>query len=109
MCAAALVLVWVFTSTYILPWYLGMGLVLAALTGWNITTGALIGASTIFTLYHIPGTSGGGPMFYLSIPLLLLFVIWAVVLGNSTVRKSRWFIERESETGDQEQLVSEEV
>ncbi len=109
LCAAALVLVWVFTSTYILPWYLGMGLVLAALTGWNITTGALIGASTIFTLYHIPGTSGGGPMFYLSIPLLLLFVIWAVVLWNSTVRKSRWFRERDREKEPQDELVSEEV
>jgi hypothetical protein len=93
-CAAALVLVWFFTSAYILPWYLGLGLALAAITGWNMTTGVLVGASTVFTLYHIPSTSGSGPLFYLSVPLLLLFVIWAIVLGNRKVRTSRWFLGR---------------
>jgi len=103
LCAAALVFIWFCTSTYILPWYLGLGLVLAALTGWNITTGALIGASTIFILYQIAGGPG------LSIPLLLLFVIWAVVLGNNTIRKSRLFLDRERHKESLDQLLSEEV
>jgi len=39
----------------------------------------------------------------------VLFVIWAVVLGNSTVRKSRWFRERDREKEPQDELVSEEA
>jgi hypothetical protein len=86
LCAGSLVLVWFLTATYVLPWYLALGLVMAALTGWNATTGALIAAAAIFTMYHIQTTRGAGPVYYLSIPLLAVLVIWTVIFGAGEIQ-----------------------
>jgi hypothetical protein len=77
--AAALSLVWFLTSTYVLPWYLTMGLMLAAVLGWSLTTACLVGAAAVSTLYLIPWPPGGypsGPTMYLCVPFLLLLVGW---------------------------------
>jgi alpha-1,6-mannosyltransferase len=83
--ASAIFLLWFLTSSYILPWYLVMGLMLTAIVGWNFTTAAMLGASVIFSFYRIPEVprsgGGGGPNFYLCVPLLLLFTGWLVVEG----------------------------
>jgi hypothetical protein len=109
LCASSLVLVWFLTSTYVLPWYLALGLVMAALTGWNATTGALVAAAAIFSLYHIPTTKGGGPVFYLGIPLLVVLVIWTVLFGSSELKLLRWHMRKSRVSQQQEDLVPEEA
>lgn len=72
-------LVWFLTSTYVLPWYLMMGLMLAAVPGWSLTTACLVGAASVSTLYLIPWPPGGypkGPTMYQCVPFLLLLVGW---------------------------------
>ena len=84
LAASAIFLIWFVTSSYVLPWYLVMGLMLTAFTGWNFTTGALLGASVIFAFYRIPEPPGhgiGGPNVWLSVPLILLSVAWLVFEG----------------------------
>lgn len=82
LATAAISLVWFFTSLYILPWYLALGLMAAAVSGWNALSWAYIATSSIFSLYHVPGlgfssapwNSGQpGTNLYLSLPFLLLF------------------------------------
>ena len=81
-CAAALSLVWVLTSGYALPWYLAMGIMLGAVTGWNVTTASLVGAASIFTMYRIPGLPTGAtpePIFWLGGPMLILLAGWLIL------------------------------
>lgn len=82
LATAAISLAWFFTSLYILPWYLAVGLMAAAVSGWNALSGTYIAASAIFSLYHVPelGVTSGpwngghlGTNLYLSLPFLLLF------------------------------------
>jgi len=81
---AAITLVWFLTSIYILPWYLVTGLMVACVAGWNYTTAAYLAAAGFFTLYHIPETTIPtvpwtgrlGTDLYLSLPFLLILVIW---------------------------------
>lgn len=84
---AAISLVWFLTSIYILPWYLAVGLMVACIAGWNVTTAAYVTAASVFTLYHIPETnipaltwSGRlGTDLYLSLPFLLVLAVWLAV------------------------------
>jgi alpha-1,6-mannosyltransferase len=93
---AAILLAWFLTSGYILPWYLMLGLLVCAVSGWNATTGSTIAASGVFSLYRIPPmrlahvahiaqtTSNAGPTkpsFLLSIPFAIILVVW-LVLGK---------------------------
>lgn len=94
VCTAALVLVWFLTSTYILPWYLALGVMVAATTGWNLTTASLLGASAVFTLYRIPqpprtGKYVGGPSMYMCIFFLLLLVGWLAIAGGKKLNAMR--------------------
>jgi alpha-1,6-mannosyltransferase len=52
--AAAISLVWFLTTPYILPWYLTIPLIITAVTGWNVTTGSALAASSVFLMYNIP-------------------------------------------------------
>jgi hypothetical protein len=84
--ASAIFLLWFLTSSYILPWYLVMGLMLTAIVGWNFTTGAMLGASIVFAFYRIPevpgsGGTAGAPNYYLVIPLIFIFGGWLAVEG----------------------------
>ena len=91
--AAAIFLIWFLTSSYVLPWYLAMGLMLAAFTGWNLATAGMIGASVIFAFYRIPeppGTGVGGPSVWLSVPLVLIFVGWLAYEGASSLFARRY-------------------
>ena len=101
LCAGSLVLVWFLTSTYVVPWYLALGLALAALTGWNATTGALVAAATIFTLYPMVG--------HLGVPLLVVLVIWTAIFGSSELKKLRWHSRKRAVRGQQEELDGEEA
>ena len=93
---AAITLVWFLTSIYILPWYLVTGLMVACVAGWNYTTGAYIVVAGFFTLYHIPETTvprvpwtgSLGADIYLSLPFLLIFLIW-ILLGVRFLLKHR--------------------
>lgn len=80
------------TSGYILPWYLGLGLMVCAISGWNATTGSTVAASCVFLLYRIPITQAVihhrpllhvsyRPVFYLSIPLAVILITW-LILGK---------------------------
>lgn len=86
-CSASLCLAWFLTSSYVLPWYLAMGLMLAAVAGWNLTTATLIGASAVFSLWRMPKPSTGGyhgeATLYIALPFLLLLLGWFTI---STVR-----------------------
>jgi Glycosyltransferase family 87 len=85
---AAITLVWFLTSTYILPWYLVTGLMVACVTGWNYTTAAYLAVGGFFTMYHLPsaitprlpGTHRLGTDLYLSLPFLLILLIWMVLV-----------------------------
>ena len=84
LAASGIFLVWFVTSSYVLPWYLVMGLMLTAFTGWNFTTGAMLGASVIFSFYRIPEPPGhavGGPNVWMSVPLILISLVWLVFEG----------------------------
>jgi len=89
LCAAALSLVFCFTSTYILPWYLVLGLLLASMTGWNITTGVLVGSAAVFSLFRIPGPASESPNLYTALPFLLLFIGWILLNAAVELRKAR--------------------
>ena len=82
--AAGLFLVWFLTSSYVLPWYLFMGLMLTAILGWNITTGSLVGLAAVFCLYRVPqppggGIAGSGVNLHFAVPFLLIFLGWMVL------------------------------
>jgi hypothetical protein len=82
---AAITLAWFLTSTYILPWYLVTGLMIACVAGWNYTTAAYLAVAGFFTLYHVPAAivptvpwnGVSGTNLYLSLPFLLILVIWS--------------------------------
>jgi len=82
-CSAALFLTWFLTSSYVLPWYLASGLMLAAVAGWNLTTATLVGASAVFSLWRIPGPPTGehpGEVtLYIALPFLLLLLGWFAI------------------------------
>ena len=91
---AGLVLIWFLTSIYVVPWYLALGLVVAAITGWNLTTALLVGASAIFTFYRIPSplsTTGtpGAPTVYIGLPFLLLLVGWLAFAAAGKLKAIR--------------------
>lgn len=93
---AAINLVWFLTSIYILPWYLAVGLMVACVAGWNMTTAAYVTVASFFTFYHIPATniptlawSGRlGTDLYLSLPFFLILTAWLGV-GLYYLRKRR--------------------
>jgi alpha-1,6-mannosyltransferase len=91
---AAILLAWFLTSGYILPWYLMLGLLICAVSGWNATTGSTIAASSVFSLYRLPPmhaahaahiaqtTSNTGttkPSFLLSVPFTIILVAWLIL------------------------------
>lgn len=88
---AGIFLAWILTASYLLPWYLAMGIMVCAVAGWNATTACTIAASSIFTLYKVPTTptthlllhQGGKakPLLYLSIPLAIILIAW-LILGK---------------------------
>lgn len=89
VCSASLFLVWFLTSSYVLPWYLAMGIMLAAIGGWNVTTAAMIGASVAFSMYHLPEAvrgSIGGPSIQVGVAFLLLLAVW-LALSFAFVRR----------------------
>ena len=111
--SAGLVLIWFLTSTYVLPWYLALGLILAAIAGWNLTTALLAGAAAVFTFYRIPASpssvsSPGGPSIYLSIPFLLLLIGWLLIAGAMKLNAVR--LSREEALGVEriEEVIHEE-
>lgn len=89
-CAGGLVLLWFLTTTYILPWYLALGLLVVAISGWNLTTGLLVAASAILGLYRIPlAKSISGPTTYIALPLATLLAAWLVTGGYSRWKARR--------------------
>ena len=81
---AGIALVWFLTSGYILPWYLAPGLSVAVIAGWNATTGSVLNASVVFTLWRIPhscvGLSDGlGSVLYLSVPFSIILIVWLLL------------------------------
>lgn len=82
--AAGLFLVWLLTTSYVLPWYVAAGLMLACLLGWNLTTATMVGISAVFGLYRIPvpqadAFTRAGPNLYMSVPFLVMLVIWLAI------------------------------
>ncbi|MHB8896704.1 MAG: hypothetical protein ACYC99_16230 [Candidatus Geothermincolia bacterium] len=79
--AASLVLLWLLTTTYILPWYFAVGILVVAITGWNRITGLMIGAATVFVLFRIPMSQGasGSPTLYTALPMFLILLGWPVL------------------------------
>jgi alpha-1,6-mannosyltransferase len=89
---AGIALVWFLTTSYILPWYLALGLLVTGIAGWSATTGCLIAASSVFMLYRIPPSNlqtavtrvttatGGhpGPTRAISLPLVVILVVWLI-------------------------------
>jgi hypothetical protein len=79
--AAGIALAWCLTSSFVLPWYLALGLFVAVVAGWNPTTAALLASSVVFTMYRIPSSGvdlshGLGSVFYLSVPLAVVLIAW---------------------------------
>ncbi len=78
--SAGLVFAWFLTSSYVLPWYLALGFVLAVIAGWNLITAAYVTASVVFLLYHVPkltpekvpGTNSLGANVHLSLPMIIV-------------------------------------
>lgn len=92
---AAVSLVWFFTSLYVLPWYLALGLMAAGIGGWNALSGTSIAVATIFTLYRVPDLYVStvpwfqgklGTNLYISLPFLLLFLALLAFGGYSAWR-----------------------
>ena len=83
-CSAGLFLAWFLTSSWLLPWYLFMGLAFAAILGWSRITAFIVGLAAIFCLYRIPQPPGGaisgtGPVYFFTVPFLLIFIGWAAL------------------------------
>lgn len=97
MGAAAISLVWFLTTPYILPWYLTLPLMITAVTGWNVTTGSALAASTVFLLYNIPlrspvtrplkfplraattsGSAGPSSLLFMGISFTVILVVWLI-------------------------------
>jgi len=81
---AGIALVWFLTSGYILPWYLALGLSVAVIAGWNATTGSVLAASVVFTLWRIPHSyvylsDGLGSVLYLSVPFAIILIMWLLL------------------------------
>lgn len=89
--AAGISLVWFFTASYVLPWYLALGLFVTMIAGWNATSGVLIASACVFSLWRIPPIHAGlhiqpllhraasaGATIYLALPLTILFIAWLV-------------------------------
>jgi len=79
-----ILLAWFLTSGYVLPWYLGLGLMVCAVSGWNATTGSTVAASCVFILFRIPTAQIAGeykPVLYLSIPFAIILITW-LILGK---------------------------
>lgn len=77
---AGLAFAWFLTGSYVLPWYIALGLIVAVTTGWNRLTGACLAASTVLLLYRVPHlvaerVPGAGPLtanLHLSLPMLAI-------------------------------------
>jgi hypothetical protein len=91
LCASSLVLLWLLTSTYVLPWYVALGVMTAAITGWNLTTGLMIGSACILTLYRLPMAreAPGNPTLYTSLPLFILLLGWLLLAWAGRLRDAR--------------------
>ena len=92
--SAGLFLAWFLTSSWLLPWYLFMGLMLAAVLGWNRTTACVVGLAAVFCLYRIPQPPGGaisgpGPVLFFSLPFLLIFIGWVGLGGLEWLQRRR--------------------
>lgn len=87
LCAASLALLWILASTYILPWYIALGVMVVAFTGWNLTTGLTIGTASVLALYRLPESVGapGSPTIYIALPLALILLGWAFL-----AQRLRW-------------------
>jgi alpha-1,6-mannosyltransferase len=85
---ASILLLWVLCATYILPWYLAIGLMVAAVTGWTRITGLTIAAASILVLYRLPMPAGpaGAPTFYTAYPLLILLAGWGAIAAVSRMK-----------------------
>jgi alpha-1,6-mannosyltransferase len=93
-CSAGLFLAWFLTSSWLLPWYLFMGLAFAAILGWSRITAFIVGLAAIFILFRIPQPPGGaisgtGPVYFFSIPFLLIFIGWASLSGVEWLQRRR--------------------
>ena len=101
--AAAISLIWFLTAPYILPWYLCMALVITAVDGWDVTTGAALAASTVFLFYRIPQLNiqmrplrlplrtgpthtpaGPTSLLYIGLPFAAILLAW--LLSRARVR-----------------------
>jgi alpha-1,6-mannosyltransferase len=95
--AAALFLAWFLTTSYILPWYVAPGLMLAAILGWNLLTASMVGMSSVFVLYRLPELPAGGltlagqpgPNPYISVPFLMILVGWISLSAAKWVKSRR--------------------
>ncbi len=80
--SGAIILLWFLTSSYVVPWYLGLGLMVSAIAGWNWLTGTYLATSFVFLLYRVPDASNPrvlgidrhGAFTYLSWPCLIILV-----------------------------------
>jgi len=88
---AGIALLWFLTSSYILPWYLALGLLVTGIAGWNATTGCLVAASSLFAVYRMPlssvpilsrivRTGIPGPNLPISIPLTVILIVWLILI-----------------------------
>lgn len=89
--AAALALLWLLTSTYVLPWYATLGVMLVSFSAWNLTTVMTLGAATVLLLYRLPlsGEPGGGATLYIALPLLLIAAGWALLGALTRATRAR--------------------
>lgn len=97
LATAGLALAWFLTSSYILPWYLALGLLVAVTLGWNLLTGAYLAAATALLLYRAPHLGaervpGAGPLtanLHLSLPLLAIGIVLLAAWVRSRRRGER--------------------
>lgn len=92
--SAGLFLAWFLTSSWLLPWYLFMGLMLAAILGWSRITALMVGLAAVFCLYRIPQPAGGaisgpGPVLFFSLPFLLILIGWLGLGGLEWLQRRR--------------------